>query len=219
MGSDGVTGVGRVRPVKVFISYARGDVKEAEQLESSLADPRHNLDIWRDKNRLRPGDDVNFVIADELVAADVVITLWSETSAKSDWVRHETASAVVHRKAAMIALTGFDYGTLPSPYRHFNCGDLDKLLTDPSPLLEKIAEIVAAKQPAPPKLLDIRQLPRASNRFIAREAELAMLRSAWTEQQPHVLALIAAGGTGKTALAGAFLDEMAAAGWPDAEAV
>ncbi len=69
------------------------------------------------------------------------------------------------------------------------------------------------------KRVDILQLPRASNTFVARENELALLRNAWSANSPRVLALIAAGGTGKTALVAAFLNDLAVTGWPAADGV
>ena len=49
-------------------------------------------------------------------------------------------------------------------------------------------------------------LPATPNRFIARGTELAMLDAAWASKTPRVLALIASGGTGKTALTREWID-------------
>ncbi len=202
---------------KVFISYQRADVALAERLQAALE--AAGVAVWRDKADLRPGDHVDFAIPEALREARAVATIWTGNSLKSEWVRHETAFAVVTAKSLMLAEPGFDYGKLPSPYRALNCGDIEALIADPKPLLGKLAEIDAANTPPAPKLLDTRQLPRTPNAFVARDGELALLRTAWAEMRPHILAFIAAGGTGKTALANAFLDEMAAEGYRGAEAV
>ena len=96
---------------------------------------------------------------------------------------------------------------------------LDDILTDPAPLLAKLAEIAEAQKPPPPKHLSTHRLPRSGNAFVAREHELAQLDRAWAEQQPNLLALIAHGGAGKTALAAQFLHRMEGRAWASAEAV
>ncbi len=212
-GSSGAASAG------VFISYARADAKQAVALEALLSGPPHNLRVWRDKNRLLPGEHVDFAIPAALRNAAAAIVLWSAKSVESDWVRHEASYAVIAGKAVTLALTPFDYGTLPSVYRSLNCGDFDAILADPTPLFEAFGAIAAASKPPPPRRIDTRQLPRPSNAFIAREKEMSLLQRAWSDGEPKVLALIAAGGTGKTALANAFLDEMAEVGWGGAEAV
>ncbi len=204
----------------VFISYGRADVGVAERLEALLAGPPHNLVVWRDKQRLLAGENIHEVINDALLAAKSVVTLWSAASAASDWVRHETAIAVGHRKTAMLALAGFDYAGLPSTYRHLNCSDADAILADPAPLVQRIRAIMAAPRggASRPKV-GIRQLPLAPNAFVARSEELAGLHQAWAGAETNVHALIAAGGTGKTSLVQAFLDQLAKVGWGGAETV
>lgn len=206
-------------PHDVFISYARADVAAAVALQARLQAPPHNLKVWRDKTELLPGEHVDEAIPRALRGSKAVVVLWSTTSIASEWVRNEATYAYFAGKVATLALAGLDYGTLPVTYRPLNCGDYDAILADPAPLIARLAEIAAAHKPPPPARNDIAQLPRAPNAFIAREAELARLKRAWAEGEPKVLALIAAGGTGKTALAGAFLDQMAEDGWGGAEAV
>jgi tetratricopeptide (TPR) repeat protein len=203
----------------VFISYARADLEHAVALQALLEGPPYNKRVWRDKTELRPGEHVDEAIPRALRAAKAVVVLWSQTSVRSEWVRNEATYAYFAGKIATLSVPGFDYGTLPATYRPLNCGDLAALLQDPALLLDALARIAAARAPAPPKLIDTHQLPRTPNTFVARSAELAMLMRAWSEDEPNVVALIAAGGTGKTALANAFLDEMSEAGWGGTEAV
>jgi tetratricopeptide (TPR) repeat protein len=67
--------------------------------------------------------------------------------------------------------------------------------------------------------LDLGRLPIAGPLLIGRETEMARLDAAWENPEIHVLAFVAFGGTGKSALVSHWLDRMAAAGWRGARRV
>ena len=73
-------------------------------------------------------------------------------------------------------------------------------------------------QPSTPELRTGR-LPIPGPLLIGREAELDRLDAAWKDPAVHVLALVAFGGMGKSALVSHWMDGMAAAGWPGARRV
>jgi tetratricopeptide (TPR) repeat protein len=58
------------------------------------------------------------------------------------------------------------------------------------------------------------RLPVPGRVFVGREPELRRLDTAWAEAGIHVIALVAFGGMGKSALVHRWLDRLAAAGWP-----
>jgi len=210
------------RPIDVFISYARADVAEAERLETLLSAPPHNLNVWRDKTRLLPGEHVDFAIPDALRQAKAVLIVWSATSIASDWVRHEASYAVVEGKAATLSLAGFDYGTLPSVYRPLNCGDVADTLTNPTKLVARLSELAdPARRQA--NRIDISRLPATfAKRLYGRDTEMADLNRAWDSsgaQKTNVLVLDAMGGTGKTALVNHFVTGLQTQGWRGAQAV
>jgi hypothetical protein len=74
------------QPLDVFISYSSTDVEHAEQLEETLASK--GLRVWRDKQRLKAGEHIDFAIPAALRNARAVVVIWSNASVASDWVRH-----------------------------------------------------------------------------------------------------------------------------------
>jgi uncharacterized membrane protein YhaH (DUF805 family) len=70
----------------VFISYAREDRAHAEQVARALAGLGLNC-FW--DTEIPPGQTWSDYIESKLDAARVVVVLWSQHSAKSQWVREE----------------------------------------------------------------------------------------------------------------------------------
>jgi tetratricopeptide (TPR) repeat protein len=91
------------------------------------------------------------------------------------------------------------------------------------PLPEKPA--LTTFEPSAPPLVDISRIDRyAPAELIGREAETKLIDDAWANavagepQRPRVMAFVALGGEGKTALVAKWAVGMAEKGWPDAEA-
>lgn len=102
----------------IFISYARHDRERIEALAAALADSGHG--VWWDRQILG-GDDFSANIERELQAAGVVIVAWSESSARSHWVKDEAQFAAGEGKLVALSLDG----TLPPMgFRQFHSIDL-----------------------------------------------------------------------------------------------
>ncbi len=201
----------------VFISYAHGDMAAAEAVHSLIEGGARSRSIWRDIRSQLPGDRIPDEVDEALRGARAVVILWSEKSATSEWVRHEAAYALTAGTAVAVRIDAVKPETLPPRQRELFIMDLTELLRDPTRFFEKLDEL--ANRVIEPEMIQTDLLPRSPNAFIARDAELATLADAWESRAPKVVSLIAAGGTGKTALASAFVDRMAAEGWRGAEAV
>jgi tetratricopeptide (TPR) repeat protein len=89
-----------------------------------------------------------------------------------------------------------------------------------SPAFPGTAPHPAGPAPAYPGIqLHIGRLPIPGPQFVGRDAELARLDAAWEDPSTHVLALVAFGGVGKSALVARWMDRMAADGWRGAARV
>ncbi len=81
------------RKLKVFLSYASEDKAKVTSLASSLR--KHNLDVWRDKDRILPGQNWEEEIHKALEEADIVILLLSKKSVdKEGYVQLEFEMAL-----------------------------------------------------------------------------------------------------------------------------
>ena len=205
----------------VFISYAREDVVAARQLEELLV--RHGRRVWRDERRLRPGELVDQVIPAALRDASAVVTLWSQNSVNSDWVRHETSYAAVDGKCATLIVDPADLDQLPSVYRSLHCGDLRATLTDPTALLARLSDVADPTWRRRARRYDVSRLPTTfASHLYGRGEEMAALLAAWDSggaTKTNIVVLDAMGGTGKTALVRHMIDQMRQDGWRGAEAV
>lgn len=205
----------------VFISYAHEDVAEARALEELLR--ANGRQVWRDERRLKPGEHVDISIPAALRDAAAVVTIWSEHSVSSAWVRHETSYAVVDGKSATLVINPFDLNTLESVYRSLHCGDLRSTLADPSLLLARLNDLADPVRRRRERRFDVARLPTTfASLLFGREAETAALFAAWDSSgadKTNIVALDAMGGTGKTALVSHFIDELRRQGWRGANAV
>ncbi len=200
----------------IFISYSSADVAQAEALEKLLQ--AKDLKVWRDKSELRPGDHVEFSVPEALKKSATVAVLWSESSIKSDWVKHEASYAVVEGKALTLSIAPFEYKNLSSVFRGLNCGDLAATLADPSKLLDRYRELRA--KPKDYSRIDLSKLPVTyAKKLYGREREMAALHKAWDEGRTKIFAFDAMGGAGKTALVYHFVQALKASGWRGAQSV
>jgi hypothetical protein len=207
--------------VDVFISYSSRDVRRAEALEALLV--KKGKRVWRDKRRLKPGEHVDVAIPKALRAAATVVTIWSEDSVASDWVRHETSYAVIEGKCATLSINQFDHAALPSFYRSLHCGDFDATLANPTLLMQRLCDLSQPGRRTRARRIDVSRLPSTyASQLFGREQAMADLFKAWESQslsKTNILVLDAMGGTGKTALIHHFIQAMRLAEWRGAEAV
>jgi hypothetical protein len=90
----------------VFLSYDRDDAAKARRIASSLENAGHT--VWWDKH-ISGGTQFAKEIEQALNGADIVVVLWSPSSAESPWVRDEAGSG---RDRARLVPLSLD-GTLP----------------------------------------------------------------------------------------------------------
>ncbi|UCD51227.1 MAG: toll/interleukin-1 receptor domain-containing protein [Phycisphaerales bacterium] len=97
--------------------------------------------------------------------------------------------------------------------------DIDKFLEaweEPEEPVEAAATTVA---PAPTTTIDFSHLPETSATLFGRDAQLDGLDADWESADTRIVAFVAQGGEGKSALVKRWLHDMEADGWRDAERV
>src|ERR1700749_567472 len=137
----------------IFISYARADRNKAEQLAQIFE--RQGWSVWWDRE-LAAGARFAEVIASELAGAKAVITLWSQSSVASNWVKDEAQEGATRNALVPVLL---DRVNLPLGFRQFQAADLSGWDgSDSHPeipgLLRAVAELIKRPYtpPAPVKL-------------------------------------------------------------------
>ncbi len=130
----------------VFISYARARARQAEALGALLK--CRGIAVWRDDD-IPPHRPFADVIAERLDMARVVIVLWSEEAARSDWVRAEAEQARMAGKLVQLTLDG---APLPLPFNQIQCEDLSGWLGDGEPraigkVLASVLELLGRASP------------------------------------------------------------------------
>lgn len=103
---------------RVFLSYAREDGTEAEQLAKALEEAGHT--VWWDRH-IQGGAQFAAEIARALSTADVIVVLWSEASVHSTWVQDEAAEG---RDTGRLVPVLLDDSKPPLGFRQFQSTDL-----------------------------------------------------------------------------------------------
>src|SRR5688572_18199348 len=93
----------------VFLSYSSEELKAAIDLEQRLLGP--DLRVWRDKEQIHGGDRWPKRLGEAIASQDCVLLVWSESSAKSDFVEMEWCTAIALRKSILPCL--LDSAPLP----------------------------------------------------------------------------------------------------------
>ena len=78
--------------MKVFLSYARDDEEAARDIATRLTD--EGLDVWFDKWKTFPGDNIAKKVGRALESADAMVVLVTPESMKSKEVRGEISFAL-----------------------------------------------------------------------------------------------------------------------------
>jgi hypothetical protein len=87
--------------LSVFISYSSIDREVADDIADNLK--KHNVDVFIDYQRLKGGDDFIEKLGREIDRCDYFILLFSNNSARSKWVRRETAYAF-HKEKTVVPI-------------------------------------------------------------------------------------------------------------------
>ena len=102
----------------IFVSYARQDEPHAERVVTALRGVGYR--VWRD-DELPAHRAYAEVIQERLLSARAVVVLWSETAAKSQWVRAEADAA---RTAGTLVQVVIDTTVPPIPFNQIQCANL-----------------------------------------------------------------------------------------------
>jgi hypothetical protein len=97
----------------IFISYSKSDHALALKLSAFLES--EGWTVWWDKS-LGAADLYRDELMKQLVAARAVITIWTENSVRSDWVRAEAGRAKADGKLIPVKTAGLTYADIPLPF-------------------------------------------------------------------------------------------------------
>lgn len=123
----------------IFISYARPTARRAHAIARALE--AQGWSPWID-DRLVSGRSFTDEIQQALEASDVVLVLWSEAAAASDWVRAEAGRAHEAGKLVQIRIDG---SKLPLPFDQYHCLDFSRWRgTAKEPVWRALVESLAA---------------------------------------------------------------------------
>lgn len=100
----------------VFISYSRQDRPIAQGLADDLS---AKYKVWWDVE-VYAGDAFHDVITEALDASTAVVVIWSQTAARSIWVRAEAMRALRKKKLVTTHLPDFNPDHLPLPFDMYN---------------------------------------------------------------------------------------------------
>ena len=103
---------------KIFLSYSRHDVENAESLANALESRDHC--VWWDR-QVQGGSRFSVEIERELKGSDAVIVMWSGDSVQSAWVQDEAAEGRDRGRLIPIAIDG---SRPPIGFRQFQVIDL-----------------------------------------------------------------------------------------------
>src|SRR5215471_16810547 len=105
----------------IFISYSKADHALALKLSAFLE--AEGWTVWWDKS-LAAADLYRDEIMRQLAAARAVITIWTNNSIKSDWVRAEAGRAKVEGKLIPVKTPDVDYADIPLPFGEMHTENL-----------------------------------------------------------------------------------------------
>ncbi len=112
----------------LFISYSKEDRAEALTYRSAFA--AKGVSVWWDDNLLA-GDKWEAEIERQLHEASCVVVLWTETSAKSAFVRSEVTAALEEGRLVPVALAPLSQLGLRSPFDQIQATDMSDWDGDP----------------------------------------------------------------------------------------
>jgi TolB-like protein/Tfp pilus assembly protein PilF len=103
MGVEHATGEKRAETLSVFLSYDRDDMQKARTFVKALESQHFSL--WWD-GLISGGHAFADRIQEALSESDVVVVLWSESSARSHWVRDEAGFGRDHNRLVPVSIDG-----------------------------------------------------------------------------------------------------------------
>jgi hypothetical protein len=106
----------------IFISYSKADHALALKLSTFLE--AEGWTVWWDKS-LAAADLYRDEIMEQLAAARAVISIWTPTSIKSDWVRAEAGRAKADGKLIPVKTSDVAYADIPLPFGEMHTENLE----------------------------------------------------------------------------------------------
>src|SRR5262245_1698636 len=106
----------------IFISYAKADHALALKLSAFLE--AEGWSVWWDKS-LAAADLYRDEIMKQLAGARAVMTIWTENSIKSDWVRAEAGRAKAEGKLIPVKTADVAYADIPLPFGEMHTENLE----------------------------------------------------------------------------------------------
>ena len=202
--------------------------------------------MWVDR-QMKGGADWEEEIEEKLRVCDIFVLLVSPKSMASTFIIEKEIKIARERQEAGDDLHVYplllrptpkagldrvsDFNLRPrdaKPFSGYSLHDREQHMTDAANEIAEIAAGIAARKGAtapsepnapPPAYVHISGLPETGyERLVGRDAELARLDEAWSDEKTNILSLIAEGGAGKSALVNEWLTRLQADGYRGAEA-
>ena len=228
----------------VFISYSHLDEEWKDRLVRHLAvsQKQGHLELWHDR-KIGAGEDWEQQIQAAMDAASVAILLVSANSLTSDFILREEVSRLLERRASEglrifpVVIKPCDWGAVdwlrrmnlrPTDGKPLSGGtdyQIDLALTE---IAKEVRQLLTSARttpapptfvPLPPEKISIFRLPVTGPDLFGREAELKLLDDAWADPSTNIVAFVAWGGVGKSALVNTWLARMAKDQYRGAERV
>jgi hypothetical protein len=131
----------------IFISYAKADHALALKLSAFLE--AEGWSVWWDKS-LGAADLYRDEIMKQLTAARTVITIWTENSVKSDWVRAEAGRAKAEGKLIPVKTSDLAYSDIPLPFGEMHTENVASTELIRAAVVARLTPAVPLTNPAVP---------------------------------------------------------------------
>jgi tetratricopeptide (TPR) repeat protein len=204
--------------LQFFISRAGEDAEYAKWVAQVLEDAGYTT-ILQDLD-FQPGDSFIHKMNEALAAAEQVIALLSPAYLAKEFTRSELYSALADhgigtkRRLIPVRIAACEIPPVMNHIVYIDLAGKDKAAA--SKELLKAIRPESRREPDRPRTF-ISKLPAVHPTLLGRDAELAFLDQAWADSAANMVQIIAAGGTGKTALVDKWfrrhLNEATVFGW------
>jgi len=198
-------------PYDVFLSHSSKDKEIVRPIAERLR--TDGLSVWFDEWVLKPGDNLPKKLDDGLEESRVLVLCMSANAFGSDWSQLEAGTFrfrdPLNKERRLITLR-LDDAPIKGSLAQFLY--IDWLSADREREYARLLE--ACRLPAKPAALSLAQdrisiarLPTSGRYLFGRNAELQLLDEAWANPNTNIVAFVAWGGVGKTALVNHWLKQ------------
>jgi predicted nucleotide-binding protein len=132
----------------IFVSYARGDATPVRRfldaLDAELDSQKLGVHMWRDEDRLQPGQSWQATIEEALANSVALLIFVSAASMRSEWVQREL-QAVLRRGGRLVVPVILEHvADLPESIANLQWLDISADLDDPDRLRRHAVRLVSA---------------------------------------------------------------------------